>query len=66
MSPDPHPVVPWLTASRRAWLYRVLASATPLLVLYGVVSGEEAAAWLAAAGSIIGSSVAALHTPTEN
>lgn len=61
--PDPHPVVPWLTPHRRAWLYRVVVTAVALLVVYGALSGEEAAAWVAAAAALIGSGTAALHTP---
>ncbi len=63
--PDAHPVLPWLTPVRRAWLYRVTGAAAPLLAFYGVVSEQAVPLWLAFAGSLIGSSVAALHTPTE-
>lgn len=63
-TPDPHPIVPWLTPRRRAWLYRVVAAVAPLAVLYGVVSETEAALWVAVAATVLGSGTAALHTPT--
>lgn len=65
-TPDAHPVVPWLTPPRRAWLYRVVVALVALAVIYGVVSGEEAAAWIAAAAAVIGSGTAAMHTPTRH
>ncbi len=64
MPDTPHPIVPWLTAVRRAWLYRTVAALVPLLVTYGALSGQQAAAWVALAAALIGSGTAALHTPT--
>lgn len=64
-NPDAHPIAPWLTPERRAWLYRLVVTALPLLVLYGYLSEQEAPLWLAFAGAMIGSSTAALHTPTR-
>lgn len=63
-TPDAHPIVPWLTPVRRAWLYRVVVTVVPLLVGYGALSGQQAASWLALAAAAIGSGTAALHTPT--
>lgn len=63
---DVHPVFPWLTQARRAWLYRVVTALAPLTVLYGVVSGEEAAVWVGAIAAILGSGTAALHTPADD
>jgi len=65
MTPDAHPLLPWLTPERRAWLYRVVGAAMPLLVLYGVVADQEAAVWLALAAAALSSGTAALHTPTR-
>ena len=66
MSTDPHPVVPWLTAPRRAWLYRVIAAAAPLSVVYGVVSETAAPLWLGFGAALLSTGTAALHTPTKD
>lgn len=63
-TPDPHPIVPWLTPARRAWLYRVVVAAAPLAVLYGVATETEAALWVGLALTLIGTGTAAAHTPT--
>lgn len=60
-----HPVFPWLTAQRRAWLYRTMASAAPLLVLYGVVSETAVPLWLGFGGTLVSTGTAALHTPSQ-
>lgn len=65
MIDDRHPVVPWLTAPRRAWLYRVMGAAAPLSVLYGVVSETAAPLWLGFGGALLSTGTAALHTPTK-
>lgn len=52
----------WLTESRRAWLYRIVVAAIPLLVIAGVVSSEDAAAWIALAAAILGVGAAGLAT----
>ena len=55
---DPHPVIPWLTAPRRRWLYGILTAANPLLIVSGIASESTAPLWVALA-------VAAAHTPTS-
>jgi hypothetical protein len=47
----------------RAYLYRVLVAAAPLLVLYGVATDSEVALWLAVGGAVLGNGVAAYNTP---
>lgn len=64
MNDAPHPVFPWLTAPRRAWLYRVVVAVAPLAVLYGVLDDQAAALWLGVAATVLGTGTAALHTPT--
>lgn len=59
----PHPVFPWLTEARRAWLYRVLVALGALLVLYGVATATEVAVWLGLAVALSNATPAA-HTPT--
>lgn len=39
----------WFTQKRRAYIYRVLAAVGILALSYGVVDGNELAAWLGAA-----------------
>lgn len=64
--PDAHPVVPWLTPARRAWLYRLAAAFVGLLLVAGLVGPDALDAWLeliAAALGLTTTTVAALHTP---
>jgi hypothetical protein len=49
----------------RAWLYRVSVAALPLLVAYGVVNAEDAPLWLAAAGAVLNTALAAANTSTS-
>lgn len=35
MPDDPHPVIPWLTAPRRKWLYGIVLAAQPLGAILG-------------------------------
>lgn len=65
MTPDAHPLLPWLTPERRAWLYRLVSAAMPLLVLYGVAAEHDVAVWLGVAAAFLGTGTAALHTPTR-
>jgi hypothetical protein len=49
----------WLSkAKNRMWLYRVALAAVPLLVAYGVVSGDKAPLIVAAIGAIFAPAVA--------
>jgi len=48
----------------RAWIYRALVAAMPLLVLYGAVDDQAAGVWIAAAGGILGVGLAAANTST--
>lgn len=49
----------------RAYLYRVSVGVLPLLVAYGVLSAEDAPLWLAAAGAVLNTALAAANTSTE-
>lgn len=60
-----HPVFPWLTATRRAWLYRVTVSVSALAAGYGVVDSNKGALIVGVIGALIGSGTAAAHTPTD-
>lgn len=50
------------TQRQRAYVYRVLVAAVPLLVAYGVVSAEDAALWLGAVAAVLGLGLAAGNT----
>lgn len=57
---------PFWTLKRRRWAYSVAAATVPLGVLYGVVSGEQGAAWLIWGGALLGVAGLAAAHPTEN
>jgi len=58
-----HPMFTWLTASRRAWLYRVAGSVAVLASTYGVVDDSKAALFVGLAASLLGVGTATAHTP---
>lgn len=60
-----HPVFPWLTERRRAYLYRVLAAVFLVLVGRGVVDGDAAGDLIALGAALLGTSTAAAHTTTR-
>lgn len=64
--PDAHPVFPWLTPPRRAWIYRCSVAAVPLLAFYGLLADQAAGLWVGFAAALIGTGTAALHTPTAD
>lgn len=66
MNPDPHPLFPWLTAPRRAWLYQVTAAVLPLLVAAGVLTAAVAPLIAAAVLAFLSAGTAALHTPKDS
>lgn len=51
---DEHPVIPFLTQKRRAWLYRVFTALAPVAVVYGVVDSNEAALWAGVVAAVLG------------
>jgi len=53
-----------LTQKRRAYIYRVLVTLGPAALLYGLLTAEEVAVWLAAAAAVLGNGLAAANTPT--
>lgn len=50
----------------RAWIYRVLTAAQPLIVAYGITTNETAALWLAFASAVLGLGLATANTSTKN
>lgn len=51
--------------STRAYIYRVLLAALPLLTLWGVVSEEDAPLYVGLAAAILSVGLAAKNTSTE-
>ena len=49
----------------RAWIYRVLTAAVPLVAAYGVIDQRTAALWVSLAGAILGTGLAAYNTITK-
>jgi hypothetical protein len=49
----------------RAWIYRVLTAAVPLVAAYGFIDGRTAALWLGLAAAILGTGLAAYNTSTK-
>lgn len=53
-----------LTQNTRAYIYRVAAALGALGILYGFITGEELAVWLALVATVLGTGLAAGNTPT--
>jgi hypothetical protein len=58
--------MPTIPEHVRAWVYRVLTAAQPLIVAYGVTTNETAALWLAFASAVLGLGLAAANTSTKS
>ncbi len=54
-----------LSEHTRAWIYRVLLAAQPLIVAYGVASSEQAAMWIAVVSALLGTGLASVNTSTK-
>ena len=67
MTDTTHPVAPWLTPPRRAWLYRCALATAGILVAAGRLTSTDVALWLDLVAALLGlggTGLAALHTPT--
>lgn len=53
----------WLTPGRRRRLYRIANAGLGVAVVYGIVQGDEAAAWLFLVNAVL--FVADAHVPTS-
>ena len=49
----------------RAWIYRVLTAAVPLVAAYGLIDGRTSALWVSLIAAILGTSLAAYNTSTK-
>jgi hypothetical protein len=54
------------TPKVRAWIYRIIVSAAPLAVFYGLLTSEAAALWTALIATLLGNGLAALNTSTKD
>ena len=54
-----------MTESTRAYIYRVLLAAQPLVVAYGIVTDQMAALWLSVLAAVLGNGLAAKNTSTD-
>lgn len=54
-----------LTPEVRAYIYNVLLTCGPLLVVYGVVSAAVWPLWLALGGALLGIGLARVNTPSK-
>jgi hypothetical protein len=48
----------------RAWLYRILTAAVPLLIAHGAMEEQTATLWLALAAATLGLGLATANTST--
>jgi len=49
----------------RAWIYRVLTAAVPLITAYGIIDERTAALWLGVIGALLGIGLASMNTSTK-
>ena len=49
----------------RAWIYRVLTAAVPLVTAYGIIDQRTAALWLGVIGALLGIGLASMNTSTK-
>lgn len=54
------------TPKVRAWIYRIILSAAPLVVFYGLMTQEAAALWVALVATLLGNGMAAFNTSTKD
>lgn len=51
--------------STRAYLYRVLLAAQPIVTAYGIVTDQLAALWVGLGAAVLGIGLAAANTSTK-
>lgn len=56
----------WLTPKRRAWLYSICTAGIALLVIYGIIDGDQATGWGALFLAILQGGTAMAHLPHDN
>lgn len=53
-----------MSEATRAWLYRIFLAVVVAAVVYGLVTDEQAAAWVGVGSAILGNGLATLNTST--
>lgn len=56
----------WFTLKRRRWAYGVLSAIAVALVVQGVASAEQVAAWLGVGAALLGVTGLAIANPTRD
>ena len=54
-----------MNEATRAYIYRILLAASPLVVFYGLATADEVALWIALGANILGVTLAAANTTTK-
>lgn len=54
-----------MSETTRAWVYRGLLALVALAVVYGLVTDEQAAAWVAVVSAVLGNGLAVVNTTTK-
>jgi hypothetical protein len=49
----------------RAYIYRVLTAAVPLITAYGIIDQRTGALWLGVIGALLGIGLASMNTSTK-
>lgn len=53
------------TLKTRAYIYRCLTAGAPIAATYGAMTNTQALLWLALAGTVLGTGLAAANTPAN-
>ena len=56
---------PDMNEPTRAWIYRILVAADPVLIAYGVLDEATAAVWVGLAAAVLGIGLAVGKTSTK-
>jgi len=54
-----------MNEATRAWIYRILTAAVPVLIVYGILDAATAAVWVGLAAAVLGTGLAAVNTSTK-
>lgn len=54
-----------MTEKTRAYIYRVLLAAQPLIIAYGLADDKTIALWLSVVSAVLGTGLASVNTSTK-
>lgn len=54
-----------MNEATRAYIYRILLGASPLVVFYGIATADEVALWVTLGANVLGISLAVANTTTK-